>query len=245
FQLSGRAADADESGVPSVRLRAVASPRGGLYSADLDGRITADEGTLEWAGDAGFTLLAPGSGPDAMSTLPLARVTGQFVANPDGLALNEAVLSAGSPDLPYTAEGSARLEFGDAPLFSISLQGQQLRLGEAGASAKTDRLEGEVAFAERLTGLQAFLKQLPMPTIPGKVDIALPALVLGDTTARNVVIVARPEQANWQIDAFSAELPGRTIVEGNGVLARGDAFGFRATSPLPAASQPGWPHGWG
>src|SRR5690606_15100603 len=91
---------------------------------------------------------------------------------------------------------------------------------------------------QRLAALHEFLLDAPRPTIPGRIEVMLPAVVAGDTTARDVHLFAEPSGTGWTIASLGGTLPGRTTLEAKGALAIGDeTFGFDG-SLLLAVGQP-------
>jgi hypothetical protein len=141
----------------------------------------------------------------------------------------ELRLETGPVDDPYTAEGSAMVSLGTEPRFRITAEGVQLRVDEAAGGAAT--------LEERLAALRRFLDQVPKPTIPGTVELDLPAVIAGDTTIREVRLRAEPSEAGWRIAALNATLPGRTALEASGELSVGEELGFDG-SLLMAINQP-------
>ena len=69
---------------------------------------------------------------------------------------------------------------------------------------------------DRIAAIRAALLDLPKPSIPGSIDVDLPAVVAGDTTIRDVRMQAEPAPDGWQVKTLSASLPGRTTLEGVG-----------------------------
>ena len=99
---------------------------------------------------------------------------------------------------------------------------------EAGAGLTLD---------QRIAALEQALLDLPKPTIPGTVEVKLPAVVAGDTTVRDVHLSAEPTDGGWSVKSLAATLPGRTTLEANGMLSVEDHFGFTG-SLLLAVAQP-------
>lgn len=60
--------------------------------------------------------------------------------------------------------------------------------------------------------------RIPVPPVPGKASISLPALVSDDTTIRDIRLDVRPEGSGWQVVNAVATLPGRTQLEAKGSL---------------------------
>ncbi len=220
----------------TLRARLSLSPQGGFYEASLDGQIGTNNGAPNYKGKLDFAAL--GNLLDASGKRQkIADINGDFVAGADGIKITDAALIAGPKDTPYRADGSASLSFGENARFDISLKGQQISFGEGEDSSKTDRVKLGVPLADRLAALENALAQIPVPDMPGQVDLALPALVIGDTIIRNAEVKALPAKTGWEIERYSVELPGRTIVEGKGDLALGGEFGFIGQMTL-ASKQP-------
>lgn len=231
------AADAS-AGDGAARLRVSTKPRGGLYAADLDGRLTFEEGAPSWAGDAEIEIIVPrGEGGNVDTTNRLARINGVFTADAAGIRLREATLTAGPAGEPYRADGSAELTFDTPQRFAVTLKGQQLRFADLEGGGKAGRVGAGVPLAERLATLEAFLSRIPVPAMAGVIDVSLPALVAGDTTLRDLSFSAAPQDGRWRISRYGAELPGRTRLEGEGVLETSEGLGFRGTMTL-ASRQP-------
>src|SRR5690606_14086689 len=124
----------------------------------------------------------------------------------------------GPEDDPYTARGTAEIDLGTSPSFSITADGAQISLG--GPEAERGVMSG-LSADERLTALRNFLVNLPKPAIPGTVAVNLPAIVAGDTMVRDIHIEAQPTERGWNVGSFAATLPGRARFEGSGLLATG------------------------
>ncbi len=235
----------DDAG--SLRLRVSGGPDAYALSFDLDGNLRFQDkrplydGTLHLNASNARPQLAPsdagkadGEGqPRQTAPVPDYRVSGAFSLSSDKLALTEARLETGPLDAPYTADGTAELSFGSEPRFSIRADGAQVRFDEA--------LGGEdasgVTLEQRINALENVLGALPRPTIPGTVEVNLPAIVAGDTTIRDVQLSAQPAPEGWQLENFAASLPGRTRLESKGLLRTGSNFGFSGRLLL-AVSQP-------
>ncbi len=220
----------------SLRVRVSLAPLGGFYEAAFDGRIEVKNDAPLYGGKLDMSLL--GQPLEAGGKRQrLADLAGGFSIDAGGIKMTEAVLTAGPADRPYRANGSLGLSFGDNARFDISLKGQQMHFGDLEGSAKADRVSYGVPVADRLAALQAVLVQLPVPEIPGRVDLALPVAVVGDSIFRNAEMTAAPAKTGWQIERYSVELPGRTLLEGAGTLSLAEGFGFDGQVTL-ASRQP-------
>lgn len=227
----------DETG--GMRLRIAGGPDAYPIAVDLDGTLRFENKAPDYAGTLRLTASnampsAPRQGePAAAPPVPDYRVSSAFVLSSDKLALNETRFETGSLDKPYTADGTAEITFGPEPRFAIKADGAQVRFDETVAGADGPG----VTLEQRLNALERVVSALPRPTIPGTVDVNLPAVVAGDTTIRDVKLSAQPAPGGWQLDTFAASLPGRARLEGNGLLRTGDDFGFSGRLLL-AVSQP-------
>lgn len=229
-----------------VRLRVRAAPERYPLVVEADGGLYADDGALRYQGT--FTLGAGGQTEPqpltealrAPSTTAAYRLRGAFALDARRLDISEFRLETGPLDDPYTADGTAFLDLGPQPNFSIMANGAQVRIEEGPA------VEGEaggIALSQRLEGMREFLQDLPRPGIPGSIELNLPAVVAGDTTLRDIRLRAVPSEGNWQVDGLHASLPGRTTLEGRGVLRVDEELAFSG-SLLLAVGQPSGFAGW-
>jgi uncharacterized protein involved in outer membrane biogenesis len=236
---------ADETG--AMRVRITADPAVYPFYVEVDGGVTMKDGALAYAGtfkvDArsvskddlrgtgGATFALEGEGKDLP---PPYRLKGKFAFDHNRLGVEEFRLETGSVEDPYTADGTALIDLGAEPRFEIVVQGAQVRFDQNIAEAA----EGQkLSVAQRIAALEAVLIDLPKPTIPGIVEINLPAVVAGDTTIRDVKISAEPAGQDWNVKTFTATLPGRTTLEANGRLSAETAIGFKGKLLL-AVGQP-------
>ena len=221
----------------TLRVRLSLAPQNGFYEAAFDGQLaTGNNGAPVYEGKLDLSVL--GHLQDAKGQRQaIADVKSQFSLDARGINLTDAALTAGPLDLPYRANGSASLSFGDNPRFDVTLKGQQISFGDIEGSAKADRVTLGVPLAQRLVTLENAVRQIPVPQMAGQIDLALPALVIGDTIIRNVEIKAEPAENGWRIGRYSVELPGRTIVEGVGDLTLAEGLAFNGQVTL-ASKQP-------
>ena len=83
----------------------------------------------------------------------------------------------------------------------------------------------------------AIAADIPIPQVPGRASLKLPAIVIGDTTVRDVRLDLRPDGAGWMVDNAVAQLPGRTQFEAKGRLQLSGQRAFRGEM-LVASNQP-------
>lgn len=232
----------------SLRMRARISPEAVPATFETDGDITLDDGRLNYAGN--FSLRSS----DAMGSAaqnqkaPIEkpffsdlRVSGKFDANKSRFDASEFRMEQGPAANPYVVNGKALINYGDTPHFEISADGQQIFWGSA--ETAQDQKPVSVPEGARLATLRRMLEQLPIPGMPGNVDLRLPAVIAGGTTIRSVTISAEPDGNGWNIRQFEADLPGRTKIEAKGRLSVGRDFGFEGDM-LVASRQPSGLSAW-
>jgi uncharacterized protein involved in outer membrane biogenesis len=231
-------------GKGAMRLRLKADPVIVPIDIESDGDLSIDRGAARFAGT--FKIEARNdakpadssgqeSGKPGKGEPPAWRVHGKLTADHQRLAFDEFRLETGPLDDPYTADGTALIELGAEPRFEVKATGAQVRLDETLAP---DKNPAGLTFQDRLAAVRAALADLPRPTIPGLIDVDLPAVVAGDTTIRDVKLKAEPAAEGWNVKTLSAALPGRTTLEGSGLLKSSeDDFGFSGELLL-AVGQP-------
>lgn len=237
--LSATTGVSDGSGAMSLKLSA--SPEVFPVKLDSDGRVVNDNGALRYSGTFRAVGVPPvqsqlrdGDGKTARPEAQAARnrATGTFHLTSSRLDLDTFRFEAGPIADPYSAEGTAFLDLGKDPRFLIEATGQQFEVEEDENGAA-----GGKTLGERLADIEDTLAMVPEPTIPGSVNIKLPAVVAGTTTLRELNLSARPEGAGWRILSASAQLPGRSTLEADGFLVGGDAPHFEGNLLL-AVKQP-------
>ncbi|RWH76136.1 MAG: AsmA family protein [Mesorhizobium sp.] len=194
-----------------------------VASSDKNG---ADISPARLNGTDGEMMKASAGKPE-----PGFRLNGKFSLDHRKLGVDEFRFETGPLDNPYTADGKAAVELGPNPNFSIEADGAQVQFDEAVGAAT------RLTLSERVAALEQALLDLPRPTIPGTVEVKLPAVVAGDTTVRDVRLSAEPADAGWSVKSLGATLPGRARLEANGMLSVEDDFGFTG-SLLLAVGQP-------
>lgn len=186
----------------------------------------AARGSAQPNGTDGETVKANAGTPE-----PGFRLNGKFSLDHRKLGIDEFRFETGPFDNPYTADGKAAVDLGPNPRFSIEADGAQVEFDEAvGASTG-------LTLSTRVAALEQALHDLPKPTMPGTVEVKLPAVLAGDTTVRDVRLSAEPAEGGWSVKSLAATLPGRTKLEANGMLSVEDHFGFTG-SLLLAVGQP-------
>ncbi|MEM9107995.1 MAG: AsmA-like C-terminal region-containing protein, partial [Pseudomonadota bacterium] len=123
------------------------------------------------------------------------------------------------------------------PEFLLVADGQQLNLSRMGAAQDNEQAGDPMALEERLSSLQRFISTAPVPQMPGRVSVALPAVLAGNTTVRDVLMEAEPDGTSWKINRLEAKLPGRTQFLAAGQLGVGASMGFTG-EVIVASNQP-------
>lgn len=218
-----------EPGQP-LRVRMRAEPLAYPVTIETEGTaaVEAETGKVGYQGQFRLNQFAETADGERQGPA-VHRVSGTFHADHEQIVADDFRLETGPLDDPYTADGNAMITIGAEPRFRIVAEGVQFRVDEAQGGAA--RLE------DRIAALRGFIDRLPKPTIPGSIQLALPAVLAGDTTIRDVRLRAEPSEAGWRIAALNATLPGRTALEASGELVTGEELGFSGSLIL-AINQP-------
>jgi AsmA-like C-terminal region/AsmA family len=244
--LTGSSAKAEDDGALPLRISINPTKRSML--AELSGRVKLDGNSPVYTGefllrpalltDPGAVALRDGEGgtTGAPSDDPVFNIKGKFEARHDGLTMPSYRLESGPKTDPYFAEGSGKIAWGTEPRFEIVADGAQVTFKETAGGAGAN-------FSDRIAAVGAFLSKIPVPAMPGEVKVDLPAVVAGDTTIREVSLLASPLGNAWNVKSLTAALPGRTKIEAIGKLETGGKFGF-AGNLLVASNQPSGLSAW-
>lgn len=229
----------DGSGQTSLSLSA--QPEVFPVKVDSEGQIINDKGVLRYEGRFRAVGVAPvqaelrdGEGRTARPEAQVARnrANGDFRLSGGRLDIGSFRFESGPIADPYSAEGTAFFDLGKEPRFSVEATGQQFNVED-----DQNGVAGGMSLGERIAEVEDTLALVPEPTIPGSVNIKLPAVVAGQTTIRDLALSARPENRGWRILSASMQLPGRSTLEADGYLSGGDAPKFDGNLLL-AVKQP-------
>ena len=228
-----------------VRLRAKLLPVAQPISIEMEGDARIEDLKPRYSGNFLLRALDPSKTVTKevvkgnRSRKPIyMRARGVFELDNERLRIEDYRLETGSQRDPYVISGEATFDTGREPEFLLIADGQQLnfdRLEEAEDESSTEAVVR--SFEQRLAALRGLLTWAPVPQMPGRVSVALPAIVAGDTTIRDVLIDAHPDGVAWRIDRVQAKLPGRTQFEAKGQLGVGSDFTFSGEMVL-ASNQP-------
>ncbi|MBP2236929.1 uncharacterized protein involved in outer membrane biogenesis [Sinorhizobium kostiense] len=245
----------DEQGTLSLRARLTPDER--PFGVELDGDLKVVDLKPVYAGRFTLTENRQGGevkagedkggedkeGEDKASNPP--RINGTFQLTNESIRVPEYRFEVGPPDDPYIVTGEATLDTGKEQKFLLIADGQQIdvsRIGSSGRGGKTDR-NPAVSLRQRLERMMAIAAEIPIPQVPGRASLSLPAIVIGDTTVRDVRLDVRPDGAGWIIDNAVALLPGRTQLEAKGRLNLEDDRSFRGDIVI-ASNQPSGLANW-
>lgn len=223
----------------AMRIRTRISPERYSVLLESDGEARLVEGAASYSGSFSLSPRADEDEKQAaeQQSTPVSDyvISGLFSVDHQLLGIDEFRFETGPRDNPYFADGTAFLEFGKEARFAVRADGQQISFDDE--NGKTDRQTSGRSFEDRLSAVRAVVSALPTPTIPGSIDVKLPAIVADDTTIRDIRISAEPEDAGWRLKHLAAKLPGRTTLEASGLLQTNIDFGFSG-SLLVAVAQP-------
>lgn len=209
----------DEKGILRVRTRLV--PDSHPLNIDLDGELKLVDSRPNYQGLFTANMInRDGQDKSAEQKAAEPRVKGRFELTNDRIRVPEYRLEVGAADDPYVVTGEATLDTGSQQEFLLTAEGQQIdvnRIGNQGANGKTTR-DPAVSARQRLNSLISIAATIPIPQVPGRASLKLPAIVAGDTTIRDVRLDLQPAGTGWAIDNAVGTLPGRTQVEATGKL---------------------------
>ena len=217
----------------SIRVKLSAKRADLPYKLSLDGPVKVADGLLRWDGEfelVGLTAQANGG----QEALPIFS-QGKFGAVPHLIEVPEFRLEIGGRDDPYTITGSGLANIDEAVSFKIKADGRQIDLDRVGDLGETNSQNGGLGLEQRLNVLRSIIEKIPVPTAQGTIDLALPAIVAGDTLIRDVRAEFSPDLRGWKVQRLEATLPGNTKFEAVGKVGLHEAFGF--TGKMVVASR--------
>jgi uncharacterized protein involved in outer membrane biogenesis len=237
FSLVTGAADVNTKRLP-LRLRLW--PEEEPLEINLDGELTLAENVPTYSGSFTANVLQEEDESEPVTAPPPGpRAKGGFEITNDRIRVADYRLEVGALNEPYVVTGEATLDTGSKPEFLLTAEGQQIdvnKLGQQGMRGKT----GRDAAASAQRRLQAFVEMaasIPIPQVPGRASLKLPAVILNDTTIRDIQLDVRPADGGWTVDNAIATLPGRTRMEATGALVLEGSPSFKGDM-LFASTQP-------
>lgn len=225
-----------------LALRLKLMPQDYPIDFDLEGALTAREGKPLYAGNFSMLLRKQDGGakPEGEGILSNPRTRGTFELANDRLRIPNYRTEFGTDDSPYVVTGEATLDTGSKPEFLLTADGQQIDVGRLVAGrvqpGKTDRV-AKLTVKQRVEALAEIVARIPVPQVPGKATISLPAIISDGTNIRDIRLDVRPDGSGWQIVSAVATLPGRTQLEASGGVNFTDGPSFDGDL-LVASNQP-------
>ncbi len=227
-----------ELGAEAISLKLRLQPDARPFDIELDGNLSLKAGKPNYQGH--FQAVWKGTQTaKADPKTPQPRAKGDFELTNERIAVKSYRFELGEVADPYVVTGEAKLDTGANPEFLLTAEGQQVdvnRLANDSAKGKTGR-NAAGSVRERLDLLIAMASEIPIPNLPGKATLRLPAIVAGDTVLRDVTLDVRPDGRGWNVERAVVVLPGRTQVEAKGRLVLGSAPSFSGDL-LVASTQP-------
>lgn len=243
FFLSSFQPNETTGAVPlKLRLRPDSRP----FDLELDGALAISGGMPSCKGvfQAAWRSLEPE--PEAGGAKPTGpRVKGDFELTNQRIRVPAYRLELGDAVNPYAITGEATLDTGAKPEFLLTAEGQQIDVGQIGNGGQTGKVARDPSGSvrKRLNTLISMAAAIPIPNVPGRASLSLPAIVAGDTVIRDIRLDLRPAGRGWTVDKAIATLPGRTQVEASGKLVLDGAPSF-AGNMLVASTQPSGLASW-
>jgi uncharacterized protein involved in outer membrane biogenesis len=217
FSLITGAADMQAGRLP-LRLRLW--PDSEPVEVSLEGELTVADNVPTYSGSFAASMLQEEDETEPLTPPPPGpRVKGRFELTNDRIRVPDYRFEVGALDDPYVVTGEATLDTGSRPEFLLTAEGQQIdvnRLAE-GERGKTGR-DAAASAQRRLEAFVDMAASIPIPQVPGRASLKLPAVVLNDTTVRDIHLDVRPAGGGWTVDQAVATLPGRTRMEAKGAL---------------------------
>jgi uncharacterized protein involved in outer membrane biogenesis len=165
------------------------------------------------------------------------RIAGAFELMNDRLRIPEYEFKMGDPADPYIVTGEATIDAGRKPEFLVTATGQQVDMSRFGGNSEGTEDTTVVPLTDRVRAFLTLAADVPIPDLPGRATIRLPALVAGDTMIRDIRLEMSPAEDGWQIAEAEAQLPGRTTLSAKGKLTLIGAQAFEGDLLL-ASNQP-------
>jgi uncharacterized protein involved in outer membrane biogenesis len=236
FSLVTGAADVAAGRLP-LRLRLW--PDIQPVEVNLDGELTLTANVPTYSGSFAASVLDEETASEPVTAPPPGpRVKGGFELTNDRIRIADYRLEVGALTDPYVVTGEATLDTGLKPEFLLTAEGQQIdvnHLGE-GTRGKTGR-NAATSAQRRLHAFVEMVASIPIPRVAGRASFKLPALVMNDTTIRDIQLDLRPAGTGWTVEKAVATLPGRTRLETSGALTLRDYPSFTGAMVV-ASTQP-------
>ncbi|WP_343066597.1 AsmA family protein [Gellertiella hungarica] len=236
FSISTNLTEEKDEG---IYLRARVMPTNRPVGAELEGQLALVDGKPRYKGSFLAFLQQSEESQKADPARPAPRLKGSFELTNEKIRIPEYRLEVGDVADPYVVTGEATLDTGKDQEFLLLADGQQIdvaRIDYSGSSGKTGRDPGDTV-RKRFEHFAEIAASIPIPSVPGRASLKLPAIVIGETSIRDVRLDVRPTSGGWVVDNAIATLPGRTMLEAKGVLGLKGATSFNGHMTV-ASRQP-------
>ncbi len=237
FSLVTGAVDVGAKRLP-LRLRLW--PEDEPLEVNLDGELALADNVPTYGGSFTANVLQEEDESEPVTAPPPGpRVKGTFELTNDRVRVADYRLEVGAVNDPYVVTGEATLDTGSKQEFLLTAEGQQIdvnKLGQQGTRGKTGR-DAAASAQRRLHAFVEMAASIPIPQVPGRANLKLPAVILNDTTIRDIQLDVRPADGGWTVDKAIATLPGRTRMEATGALVLEGRPSFKGDM-LFASTQP-------
>ncbi|MQT11532.1 hypothetical protein F0357_02345 [Rhizobiales bacterium Sp-1] len=170
---------------------------------------------------------------------PAVDLEGGFRLDATSLVLKDVALGYGDEGRTLALNGTAALVFAPKTRFDVALAADRVDF-DGLFGAKPDAVVSPAEGVARVVGLVA---GLPLPSVPGKVDLSAPAGILAGGIIQNMTLSASPSDHGWTVERLTAEPPGATKLTLTGDLRTGPAPRFDGRVVLSSA-QPGTLGAW-
>jgi AsmA-like C-terminal region/AsmA family len=242
-EVGGFALTSSESTNGQLPIRLRVEPDARPFDVSLEGELALEDGRPIYKGQflSTWKVAEPAVlAANAPAPVPGPRLRGAFELTNESVVIPSYRLELGDVADPYVITGEAKFDTGAKPEFLLTAEGQQVdvnRLAADGSRAAKTARNGAISLQQRLTLLMQTAAKIPVPNVPGRATLKLPAILAGDTVFRDIQLDVRPAGAGWTIDRAVAVLPGRTQVEASGRLMLAGAPSFDGNL-LVASTQP-------
>jgi uncharacterized protein involved in outer membrane biogenesis len=216
-------------------MRLQANPTEAPYQLNVETSLDTSTVSPKATGTFALQRLSVGDGKsDKFDAQPTPwQLNTTFAANAGAVTLDGLELSVGEADASYSVTGKGRIDIGASPKFDIELAAKQVDLDRLIARKIDEPADPQVATSR----LQDLLLGLPKLPLAGRLRLGIGGVVIGGGAVQDVNLDVRTRADGWAIDAFSARLPGRSLVTANGRLVVADASTFAGQASL-ASEQP-------
>lgn len=168
------------------------------------------------------------------------RASGKVVLVPTNLQVEEAQISYGATERPLILEASGEIDFGDAPRFDLTVGARQIDLDRTLGGGT----EAPVSIEAAMAALIEAVPRAELPPIPGELHLEAQGVVVGGGVLQAVGVDLATAEGGWQVENFTAMLPGETRIDLDGMLDISPAAAFnghgRLQSKRPAAFASWW-----